>query len=467
MINPYAYLWTFIGRVGPMLVQFVAMMILAHLLTPQDFGQIGVLSIFLMVANTLNDAGFGGSLIKEKNITQIDCSTVFVYNTLASIIIYIILFLFSNRIEIYFHSNGLANVTKLVCLVFVINSFGMVPKALLSRKLKFKTLTFANLTGVMVASIIGIILAYNDFGVYSLVGYQISQAVVITIFVLIGSKFIIGLNFSKASFKRLFSFGFFTTCCNVVDTIYENSLSFLFGKFLSISQAGYISQAKRMEEVTTSSIAQTINSASFPILSKIQDKNKFLLEIKSLLKVVPSLLFPILMIIPLFSNQIIIITMGRKWVDAAPYLSILTYAGLFMILETLTRNFIKSLGMVSDLLKITMIKRILGFGIIIFTLILYKPYILWGYVAGAFMGFLFNLKLLSSIINVKMVELFILIMKYTMPSIIYLLVCLSLFSISDHLIVKIALSIGLLIAIYYLILKILGVNLKHILAFIK
>lgn len=450
-----------------MLVQFIAMMILARLLTPNDFGQIGVLSIFLMVANVLNDAGFGGSLIKEKTITAIDKSTVFVYNSTVSLTIYILLFIFSNSIESFFNSPGLANVTKSVSIVFVINSFGMVSKAILTRDLRFKVITISNMTGVICASIAGICMAYVGFGVYSLVAYQIVQAIVVTVIVVFFAKFKICFRFSIRSFKHLFSFGFFTTCCNVVDTIYENSLSFLFGKFLNISQAGYISQAKRMEEVSTTSVAQTINTASFPILTRIPNRKDFINETHSLLKMVPSILFPILMVIPLFSKELVILVLGEKWGEAGPYLAILTYAGIFMILETLTRNFIKSLGAVSSLLKATLIKRLLGLGIIISALAIYKPSVLWAYVIGSAIGLIFNLQLFAKLTKQKLSTLLVHITKYSLPSILFLLVSYCLFGITESIVPKIVIAVVLLILTYFSTLKILGIKISQVRHLIK
>lgn len=463
MKNPTSYVWTFFCRVGPLVVQLLAMMILARFLTPEDFGQIGVLSVFIMVATTINDAGFGGSLIKEKEIKPIDCSTVFVYNLSVSVFLYLILFFCADIIEEYFRYPGLSLVVRLISLVFVINSFGMVAKSLLVRQLRFKIQLVYLMTGITVASVISIIMAANGCGVFSLIVLQLVQASIISLWALMASKFKLSFHFSKNSFKRLFSFGFYTTCSNVVDTIYENSLSFLFGRYLSISQAGYITQAKKIEEISTTSVAQTVNTASFPILSRIEDKNEFLKEAISLLRVVPLLLFPCLLILSLFSTEIIDIVLGSKWRLAAPYLSILIFAGMFMILETLVRNFIKSLGYVSSLLKVTLIKRSIGLGIIFLALFTAKNQILIAYVFGAFIGLIMNLRLFCKLIDSPIVHLLRIISLSCLPTLIIYIICLTTFCLSSLLIVKLSIIIVVLLIHYLFILPLYGYTVKRFL----
>lgn len=461
MKSPTSYIWTFLGRVGPLVIQLLAMMILARYLTPEDFGQVGVLSIFIMVATTLNDAGFGGSLIKEKEIKQIDCSTVFVYNLGVSVFLYLILFFCAGIIEDYFKNTGLSIVVRLISLVFVINSFGMVAKSLLVRQLKFKVQLKFSMTGIALASIVAIIMAVNGCGVYSLIALQLVQATIISLWALKASKLKLSIRFSINSFKRLFSFGFYTTCCNVVDTIYENSLSFLFGRYLSISQAGYITQAKKIEEISTISVAQTINTASFPILSRINKKNEFLNEAISLLRVVPLLLFPGLLILSLFSTEIVYVVLGAKWCQVAPFLSILIFAGMFMILETLVRTFIKSLGYVSSLLKVTLIKRSIGLCIILLALFTAKNQVLLAYVFGAFIGLIMNLNLFCKLTNSTIIYLLRTISLSCLPTLVIYIICLIAFNLSSLLLVKLAIAIIFLSIHYLCVLPMYGYRMRN------
>ena len=156
-------------------------MILARYLLPDDFGKVGALSVFFMVANALMDAGLGGSLVKEPNLTNTDCSTIFIFNFVVSVFLYVLIFLFSSKIELYFDSSGLSMVVRVLCLIFVINSLGLVPRSLLQRSLKFKQLTIINVISVFVAALVSVLLALYQFGVYALVAYQIVSAAIMVI----------------------------------------------------------------------------------------------------------------------------------------------------------------------------------------------------------------------------------------------------------------------------------------------
>lgn len=401
MQNKRAYIWGFMGRFVPQIIYVLTTMFLARYLTPADFGQIGVLTVFFSIANTLMDSGLGGSLIKEKKISALDCSTISCFNIVISIFVYIFLFILAPEIEQYFNVKGLSSVMRILCLVFVINSFALVPKTLLTRNLKFKELSFITTWSYIMGAVTSIILAYFKFGVYALVAFQLVIALANVVFSYYYSVYKFSISFSKASFLRLYSFGIFTTICQIVDSFYENILTFLFGKFLSIQSAGYLDQAKKMENAVSNSLATTISGVAFPILTRYkEDKDKFWKESKSIFVTITTGLFPLILMLALFSKEIILIVFGKKWLAASPYFSLLLFAGLFSIMETLNRNFIKSIGAVKQLAIITLIKRFVGLFIIVAFLLLFSPEeMLYGYILSCFIGFLINDYLLCNLLG--------------------------------------------------------------------
>ncbi|MFW5531972.1 MAG: oligosaccharide flippase family protein, partial [Segatella copri] len=159
MNNSKAYFWGILSRFAPQGIYLITTMILARFLTPDDFGMIGVLSVIFLVANILLDSGLGGSLIQEKEIKDIDCSTISIFNISIASIIYVILFLFSSRLESFFAIEGLAGIVKTISLVFPITAFGIVPSTILKRELKFKQIFISTLIGVILASMISIFAA--------------------------------------------------------------------------------------------------------------------------------------------------------------------------------------------------------------------------------------------------------------------------------------------------------------------
>lgn len=463
------YIWALIGRFTPQFIYLVTTMILARILSPSDFGMIGVLSIFFVIANTLMDAGLGGSLVKELKLTKIDCSTIFVFNFTVSLLLYLLLFLLSDSIERYFNVDGLASVVKVLCIIFLINSWGLVPRSLLTRSLRFKILTIINIVGVLAAAVASIGFAILQYGVFALVAYQLTEAFVKVILSIRASRFVISFGFSWSSLRRLIPFGIFTTFTTIIDTVYENLITFLFGKYLNMQQAGYLSQAKRLEEVPSQSIATTISSVAFPVLTHLRnDSARFTYECNNTFKTVLLLALPLLFTVALFSNSIILLIFGPQWQPASHYLSLLVFAAIFLIAETLNRSFIKATTRVEMLLNYTIIKRIVGISIIVICLYFGTQYVLPGYIISTFIGFLFNIFLLSRVSDVTVWTQLKLFTFVLLPSVIYYVTMYCIFLCVHSLIAQIVINLSILSLYYFGILRLYNINIyAWLLIFIK
>lgn len=465
MQHKSAYIWGLIGKFGPQGVHLLTTMILARFLTPEDFGMIGVLSIIFVVANTLLDSGLGGSLVKEKEISKIDCSSIGVFNLAVSFTIYIILFFSANAIEQYFNVEGLANVVRTISLVFPISAFGIVPKAILNRNLAFRQTCYNSLVGVVAASVISIVAAYYGTGVMALVLYQIVVTGVTVICNYISSSYHFSVAFSWQSLKRLLPFGVTTTIITVIDTIYENLLTTMTGKYMNVQQAGYVYQAKKIEEVSSTSIAITIGTVTFPILTKLKDdKQAFAKEAASTFRMITNITFPVLMTIAIFAYPIITVLFGEKWYASGEYLRIFTFAGMFMIAETLYRNYIKALCEVNKLLLATIIKRIIGIALILGALVYNPDTMIYAYVLSAAIGFLINIILYSKVITISFSNILLNFIKVIIPSLIYYLIYVLLGITQLAFVYQIVYSFFVLVVIYFIILPQEGI---HILSIIK
>lgn len=453
------YILALIGRFVPMFIYLGTTMVLARFLSPSDFGMIGVLAIFFNVAKTLMDAGLGGSLVKEKHLEPIDCSTIFVFNVAISSILYIVLFFCSGIIEQYFETPGLSSIVKVLCSVFIIDSFGLVPLSLLTRRLDFKAITIINIASVICASVVSIVLAVFGVRVYSLVAYQIIAAFVTVALSFYLSHFHISLKFSRSSFRRLISFGLYTTFTSLLDSIYENLITFLFGKHLNMQHAGYLSQAKRLEEVPSQSVVQTISNVAFPVLTKVRDdRNRFAEECYGTFKVILLLLLPLLFSISIFSEPIIALVFGNQWIPAAPYLSLLIFAAVFHVAETLNRTFIKSTTKVKPLFVFTSVKRAIGIVIIMAFLYIEPLYSLYGYIISTLIGYLFNAYLLSKVSNLSVVSQLSLFAKTLLPNIAFFFIMSFIITFHMSMTLNIAIAFVLLSIYYLLVLRLYGIN---------
>lgn len=419
-----AYIWNIIGNIGPQLIYLLVTMILARYLTPEDFGKIGVLAVFISIATTLNDAGLSGSLIRESKITNLDCSTINLFNIGVSSILYILLFLCAPYIEHFFNVPGLKGVARSLCLVFLINSFSTVPKAIMVRTLRFKSLSLITFVSIGIASIVAIIAAAHNYGAYSIVFYQLTNAVITSMCIIILAKYRFSIHFSLKSFKKLFSFGFFTTLTNILDNVYENMLTFLFGKFLNVNQAGYLSQAKKLEDASISACKNTVGSVAFPILTRMrEDRDTFWKEALSITKNIILLVLPCLLTVSIYSNNIIVLVFGKNWISAGPYLSAVMIAGFFMLIESAVRTFIKSMGNVARLAEYTLIKRVICIVIILSAALLNPKLIIPAYIIGSAIGLFVNIVLYCKIIGRAIWQFVHELCKYSLPSLICCCFC--------------------------------------------
>lgn len=451
MQNKSAYIWNFGGRIVPQVIFLLTNIILAHYLSPSDFGQIGVLAIFISISSTLTEAGFGGSIIKEEKVLPIDLSTVFIYNLVVSLLLYSILFISSTWLESYFKIEGLANVSRVLGLVFVISAWSLIPKTILIKNLCFKQIAIVGVIGVIIASGISIICAREGFGVYALVAYQLTYVICEVICFEIITKYNLSFKFSVNSFKKLFSFGFFTTLCNIIDATYSNLMTALFGKYINIKSAGYLFQSQKLETAATNSLAQTINTVSFPILTKLKAKqDTFYNEANSLFRNLTLCIFPLFWIIVIYSEPIIVLIYGEEWKDASIYLSLLMVAGIFSVMESLTRNYIKSLGNVKKLAEYTLFKRIVGIICIILFLIIDPFYMLYGFIISTIIGYLANVNLYSQLIEIGYCKLLWNDLKSFIITLFFPLLLFTIHKIDNLLIETVLISIVLLF--YYLLL---------------
>lgn len=463
MENKKAYIYALIGQFGPQAISLITNMVLARLLLPETFGAIAVLNIFLSIASVLMDSGLGGSLVKEKEIKPIDCSTIFVFNLFVSLILYLIVFIFAAEIENFYHIPDLRITARLLCLCFVINSFGLVPKALLTRNVNFKGLTEIHLLSFSIASVAAISIGLIYRNVYALLANQLINSTLQVIFSIYKSGYKFSFKFSIESFRKLFSFGVFTTMTSIIDSIYENIIVLFFGKIYNAQQAGYVGQAKKLEELSARSIAQTVNNVAFPILVKYRDdRPKFLAESNRIFKTLLAITSPALITIAIFSEEIILLLFGTQWIQSAEYLSLLIFAGIFILCESLNRNFIKSLTLVNLLFKITIWKRIVGILLIIITAFITPEYILHVYILSSFIGFLFNNRLYSKSIKISFWEQLFVMIKILFPSFIYYIIMTMLHIESSFF--KIAIASLFLLVYYFGILPMYDI---HIIEFIK
>ena len=260
-------IWSFLQRFGSMGVSFISNIIFARLLTPDDYGCIGMLTIFIALSNTFIDGGFGSALIQKKRPTQEDYSTIFYWNVFLSIVLYAILFLCAPLIADFYNIEILSKILQVEGIILIINALGIIQNNQLRKQLKFKSIAHITLTASIVSVIVAIVMAYMGYGVWSLVAQQIVLSFVSTLLYWIHGSWRPSRTFSARSFKELFGFGSFILLSSLLNAFCNNLNGLLIGKFFNASSMGYFTQAKKLEDVFSSSIETVVGQV------EVKDKN--------------------------------------------------------------------------------------------------------------------------------------------------------------------------------------------------
>ena len=307
-------IWSFVQRFGTMAISFVSNIVLARLLTPDDYGTIGMLMIFIAVANTFVDGGFGSALIQKKEPTKEDYSTIFWWNMFLSVVLYGLLFIGAPAVARFYNLPLLCDVLRVQGFVLIVNALSIIQQNQLRKQLKFKRLAMVTVISATLSAGIAIILAYMGWGVWALVAQQLMLSGFTAILLWVLNKWYPSLVFSKESFKQLFGFGGFILLSNLINTFCDNIQGILLGKFFNPAALGYYTQARKLEEVATTSISGVINQVAYPVLSVFQyDINGLITALKKFIQCIAFIVFPLMLLLIIIAKPTIILLYSDKF----------------------------------------------------------------------------------------------------------------------------------------------------------
>lgn len=383
--------WTSIEKISTQLLQFIIGVIVARLVTPSDFGIVGMLAIFIAFGNALLDSGFGTALIRQKDKDEKDYSTVFFFNIAVGFVIYIFLFFSAPLIADFYQTPILSDVTQVYGLILLINSFIVVQVAKLTAELRFKIQFIINSLALGISGVVGIAMAYNGFGVWAIVWQQLTNRLICTFLIWIFARWRPMLYFSKQSFKKLFSFGSKMLILSFIDIIYDNVYTLTIGKFYAPQFVGYYTRSQQIVNIPQHSISQIVSKVSLPILSPYQDDNEKLLKVfEKIFRLTIFAVYPLLVGLVVLAKPLIQILLGEKWLPCVPYLQILSFGALWVALTLINLNLFIVKGRSDILLKLGIIKKIIGFVIVAVTIKLGMYWICFGTTIYALCAFIIN-----------------------------------------------------------------------------
>ena len=354
------------------IVQFIIGIVLARILSPEEFGLIGMITVFLAITQSFVDSGFGQALIRKKDADDTDFSTVFYFNFLAGILLFALFYLSAPAIAEFYKQPELKNIARVLGIIILINATSITQRTRLTKTVDFRRLMKVNVTAAIISGTVAIIMALTGFGVWSLVWRSIIGSIVQTIMLWYYNKWVPSLTFSRKSFKSLFSFGSKLLVSGLIDTIYRNIYLLIIGKFFSATELGYYTRADQFSRLASQNLSGTVQRVSYPVLSMVQDDNeKLKAGYKKLIMSVMFITFVIMLGLAAVARPMILILIGEKWLPSVEYLQLLCLGAMLFPLHALNLNILNVKGRSDLFLKLEVIKKGLAVPVIL---------------AGVFMG---------------------------------------------------------------------------------
>lgn len=416
--------WTALQKYSTMFIHFISGIILARLLTPYDYGCIGMLAIFMTLAEAFIDGGFGSALIQKKRPTQEDYSTIFFWNLGMAVVMYAVLFFTAPVISRFYGIPLLRDVLRVQGVILFIYAFNIIQKNQLRKKLNFKLLSIVTIGTSLIALGITIYMAYKGYGVWALVTQHIITSAIPALVFWFYVKWRPIWTFSWTSFKELFSFGFYMFLTNLLNSFGHQMQGLLIGKFYNASTMGYYSKAHGLERLASTSISNVMTQVTYPLYAEAQDnKTQLTNMIRRLTMTLSYITFPLMFILLLCAKPIFVILYSDRWLQSVPYFQVLCIAGLAFCLQAVNNQSIAAIGKSRVMFIWTMIKRSLGIGFMIVGLVLYgMKGLLVGVVLNSWFSYLVNISLVSKFIGYKWTDQLLGILPVGVASIVSALV---------------------------------------------
>lgn len=354
-------MWSAIDNVAQFGVQFIVSIVLARLLSPDDYGLIGIITIFTTVCTAIINGGFSNALIRTQKPTDEDYNTAFICNLLMSILLYAIVFLCSPLIADFFNRQELVALTRVSSFTMIIGALAIVQQTRLTKRIDFKTQTKITLIASILSGIVGIALALMDFGVWALVVQGFVAQMLRTVLLWFFNHWIPSIRFSKESFNRLFGFGWKMMASGILDSLWAQLYQVIVGKFYSPATLGQYTRAKQFSTMFSSNLTMVIQRVTYPVLSDIQDeKERMVAAYRKIIKTTMFMTFALMFALGAVSEPLLYCLIGPKWHEASTYLPLICLVGSLYPLHAINLNMLQVQGRSDLFLGLEIAKKIIG-----------------------------------------------------------------------------------------------------------
>lgn len=371
----FSYFWKFLERFSVQATNFITTLILARMLTTDDYGTVSLVMVFISLAGTFVQGGLNTALIQQMNIDEEDTSTVFWVSIMVALFCYIVIYFSAFKVASFYKKEEIVSIIRILGISLFPGALNSIQVAIASRKLEFKKIFISTLVSTIIAGVISIILAILNYGVWAIVAWQLINITMTSVFMLFLIRWRPKFLFSWVKFKRLVPFGSRILISNFLVTLFQNIRSLLIGGLYSTSDLAFFNRGKQFPQVLMDGIIGSIQSVSLPIFAKQQNEDLKIYK-KNLRKIMTMsylIIFPLLFGIISISRPLIRLLLTDKWIESIPYLQIFALTYLVQPTQIICAEALKGLGLSKVTLNIEYFRKIFEIGLLI-CLVKYGPY---------------------------------------------------------------------------------------------
>jgi len=352
--------WSMVQELSQRGLQFAIGILLARLLDPKEFGMVAMLTIFIAVSQALLDSGFGSALIQRKQTSPADESSVFFFNLAIGLILACLLYLCAPFVADFYAQPQLVDLLRVLAIVLVINSFALVQNSLLVRGLDFKSQAMVSVTSMIVSGSVALLLAWQGFGVWSLVAQQVTNSLVRAIMLWRVNPWRPKWLFDFQALRSLFRFGSGMMGSAILNTLFDNLYALVIGRLFSAVTLGHYTRAYTLQNIVSQAPAMVANRVTFPLFAKLQqDPERLKRALEKAMTGLAFLQFPVLLGMAAVAQPLVVVLLTEKWLPCVPYLQLLCFAGILYPMHLLNLNVLTAHGKSGRFFRLEIIKRAL------------------------------------------------------------------------------------------------------------
>lgn len=397
--------WRIVEQGGKQFVQFGISILLARLIMPDQFGMIAMLQVFLSIAGCFIDSGLGNALYRKQERTQTDCSTVFWFSFITSVIIYWILFLCAPFISKFYGMPQLTAILRVSATTIIIGTLGSIHRMFLNLDLDFKTFAKFNVIGLIISGAVGITLAYLKFEVWALVFQNLTMTIVPSVLVIIKVKWHPSFTFSKDSFNELFGFGSKLLASSILDQIYINIYSIVIGKIYKATDLAFYNRAYNLTSLTAIMPTSILRSVTFPLLVRLQDdENAMAAAYRRIIKLCAFVIFPLCIGVGAVAYPLINTLYTETWIYSAKLLSIISFCLMWYPIHAINLSYLMVIGRSDLFFKLEIIKKFQSVLILCATIPLGLETMCYGSIVSSLLSLIWNTYYTGKFLNMSILK---------------------------------------------------------------